>query len=132
MNVFTASGNVGRDCELRQTPNGKSIGSFSIAVKQGYGQHEKTSWLNCKIFGKQAEAISQYITKGSKVTVTGEFVEEKWQGNDGVEKSANVIIVRDIDLPPKQQGMPQSQPQRQQQPQAQPQHDESFDSDIPF
>lgn len=158
MNAFTASGNVGKDAELRYTPAGKAIAQFSLAVKSGYGEHEKTSWVICKLFGKQAEAISQYITKGSRVTVTGEFSEEKWNGHDGAQRSDNMILVRDIDLPPKSQSkQPQAQQQQQgghaptqhkiapaqrpapqSQPQTQPQQsftpnlDDGWDDDIPF
>ena len=128
INVFVASGNLGKDCELRHTPNGKAIGSFSLAVKSGYGEHEKNSWLMCKIFGKQAEAIAQYLTKGSKVTVTGEFVHEQWEHN-GEQKSMNCILVRDVELPakPQQQGFqPQQQAQQPQQQAPQQQHGQQF------
>lgn len=119
INVFTASGNIGKDCEIRVTPNGKSIGTFSLPVKSGWGDNEKTSWVTCKIFGKQAEAIGQYLTKGSKVTVTGEFVQESWTDQQGQEKSINCILVRDVELPPKtgqttsQQQQGYNQPSRQ-------------------
>lgn len=42
INTITASGNLGKDCEQRWTPNGKAVASFSLPVKQGYGEHEKS------------------------------------------------------------------------------------------
>lgn len=136
INIFTASGNIGRDCELRVTPNGKNIANFPLPVKQGFGEHEKTSWVNCKLFGNTAEKLTQYLTKGTKVTVSGEFVLEKWTGQDGVERSAPVIIVRDVDLSSSggQQQRPQQRPQQNQQ-QSAPQYNEppmDFSDDIPF
>lgn len=99
INTFTASGNIGKDCQVRQTKNGKSIATFSLPVKQGYGDHEKTSWVTCKMFGKRAEgSLPQYLTKGTKVIVTGEFVLEEWQGQNGEQNKMPAIIVNQLDF----------------------------------
>lgn len=138
INTITVSGNVGKDAVLRVTPNGKHICSFSLPAKSGFGDNEKTSWLNCKMFGAMAEKLSASIVKGAKVTVTGEFVIEEWTKQDGSQAQTPTILVRDIDLPPRngqQQGQQAaSQPQRQQQRSA-PQPSEppmNFDDEIPF
>jgi len=143
INTITISGNVGKDAVLRVTPNGKHISSFSLPAKSGFGDNEKTSWLNCKMFGAMAEKLSTAIVKGAKVTVTGEFVIEEWDRKDGTKAQTPTILVRDIDLPPR--GTPgndqpreqsSSQPQRQKQQRAStPQPSEppmDFDDDIPF
>lgn len=98
INVIVASGNIGKDAEQRWTPNGKCIASFSLPVKQGYGEHEKTSWVQCRLFGPKAEKLPQYLTKGTKVTVTGEFVLDEWKDQQGNKRTAPVIIVNDIDF----------------------------------
>lgn len=98
INNFTASGNLGGDCEQRFTPNNKCIARFSLPVKQGFGDHEKTSWLSCKLFGGAAKKLPQYLTKGTKVVVSGEYVTEKWQGNDGLKHSQPTILVRGIEI----------------------------------
>lgn len=98
INVIVASGNIGKDAEQRWTPNGKCIASFSLPVKQGYGEHEKTSWVQCRLFGPKAEKLPQYLTKGTKVTVTGEFVLDEWTDQQGNKRTAPVIIVNDIDF----------------------------------
>lgn len=99
INTFTASGNIGKDCQVRQTKNGKSIATFNLPVKQGYGEHEKTSWITCKMFGKRAEgSLPQYLKKGTKVIVTGEFVLEEWQGQNGEQNKMPVIIVNQLDF----------------------------------
>lgn len=97
INVFTASGNVGADFELRFTPAGKAIGSFPLPVKQGWGDNEKTSWVTCKMFGERAQKMESHITKGIKITVSGAFVLEEWEHN-GTKHSRPVIIVNDIDF----------------------------------
>lgn len=143
INTITVSGNVGKDAVLRVTPNGKNIASFSLPAKSGFGDNEKTSWLNCKMFGAMAEKLSVAVVKGAKVTVTGEFVIEEWTRQDGSQAQTPTILVRDIDLPPRgtpgndiprQQTTSQSQSQKQRQESA-PQNAAPMDfedSDIPF
>ena len=148
INTITVSGNLGKDCEQRWTPNGKAVASFSLLVKQGYGEHEKVSWVICKMFGPKAEKLPEHLTKGKKVTVTGEFVMEEWTSQNGEKKSAPVIIVDQLDFggnggnqagsqKTQNQGWCQpQQPQAQKQassnqaPQSEPPMD--FDDDIPF
>lgn len=136
INTIIVSGNVGKDAVLRVTPNGKHIASFSIPAKTGFGENEKTSWLNCKMFGAMAEKLSVAVVKGAKVTVSGEFVIEEWTRQDGSAAQTPTILVRDIDLPPR--GTPgndkprqQAQGQRQQPiPPSEPPM--NFDDEIPF
>lgn len=138
INTITISGNAGKDAVLRVTPNGKHIASFPLPAKSGFGENERTSWLNCKMFGAMAEKLSVAIVKGAKITVTGEFVIEEWTKQDGSHAQSPTILVRDIDLPPR--GTPgNDQPRRSNQPKQQKQQTQSpseppmdFDDDIPF
>lgn len=144
INVFTASGHCGGDMEVKYTPDGKAVGSFSLPVEAGFGENKKTAWVTCKMFNERAEKLAQYIKKGSLVTVTGAFQMDEWE-KDGVRHSRPVILVNDIQLPPMQQGdgqqqrqQPQQSPQkgnayaqaRQQPQQTQPSDD--WDSDLAF
>ncbi|QRQ73104.1 single-stranded DNA-binding protein [Citrobacter sp. B72] len=136
INTIIVSGNVGKDAVLRVTPNGKHIASFSIPAKTGFGENEKTSWLNCKMFGAMAEKLSVAVVKGAKVTVSGEFVIEEWTRQDGSTAQTPTILVRDIDLPPRN-GQQQSAAQQQRQQQSSTPHPSEppmnfDDSDIPF
>lgn len=144
INTFTASGNLGGDCTVRFTPNGKAIATFSLPVKQGYGDHEKISWVTCKIFGKKAEGnLPQHLTKGAKVTVTGQFVLEEWQGQNGEQNKMPVVIVNDLDFGGRGQGVASQNPSNngnsgaptasnQQFQTPAPQNDGGFDDHIPF
>ncbi|EOV9704473.1 single-stranded DNA-binding protein [Cronobacter dublinensis] len=139
INVITISGNVGKDAVLRVTPNGKHIANFSLPAKSGFGDNEKTSWLNCKMFGAMAEKLSASVVKGAKVTVSGEFLIEEWTRNDGTQAQTPTILVRDIDLPPRsshaQESAPAQQTQRRPQAQQRPAQEAppmDFDDDIPF
>ena len=144
INVFTASGRLGNDMDLRYTANSKCIGSFSLPVESGWGDNKKTAWVTCKMFGERAEKLAQYLTKGSQVSVTGSFQLDEWE-KDGVKHSRPVIVVNDMQLPPQQVQQPMQQQQAQQQQyapprqqapqQQQPQYNEppmDFDDDIPF
>ncbi|MEY0133829.1 single-stranded DNA-binding protein [Providencia rettgeri] len=133
INIFIVTANLGKDCEQRWTPNGKAVASFSLPVKQGYGEHEKTSWVICKMFGPKAEKLPQYLTKGTKVTVTGEFVMEEWTNQNGEKKSAPVIIVEKIEFGSSSNQAGSQQPDRQPQQQA-PKNEPPMDWDdnIPF
>lgn len=140
INVFTASGRLGNDLDIRYTSNNKCIGSFSLPVESGWGDNKKTAWVSCKLFGERAEKLAQYLTKGSQVTVTGNFQLDEWE-KDGVKHSRPVIVVNDIQLPPQQQqgwrGQTQQSQQTQNQqipPQQQQQGDDNFpyDDSIPF
>ncbi len=132
VNVITVSGNLGKDCEQRWTPAGKVVASFSLPVKQGYGEHEKTSWVICKMLGAKAEKLPEHLKKGMKVTVTGEFVMEEWTDRDGNKRSTPVIIVNQLDFGGSQAGSQKPQ-QRTQQPPAQNEPPMDFDDDtIPF
>ncbi|MTC75390.1 single-stranded DNA-binding protein [Providencia sp. wls1919] len=136
INLFIVTAHLGKDCEQRWTPNRKAIALFSLPVKQGYGEHEKVSWVICKMFGVKAEKLSQYLTKGTKVTVTGEFVMEEWTTQNGEKKSAPVILVNQLDFSGNSNQAGIQQPARQpQQPQQQsPQNDPpmDWDDEIPF
>jgi len=128
INTITISGNVGKDAILRVTPNGKHIATFSLPAKSGYGDNEKTSWLQCKMFGAMAEKLSMAIVKGAKVTVTGAFVTEEWQKDDGTKVQTPTILVSDIDLPPKHSYGHHQQQTQQRGSSSEPDYDQS----IPF
>ena len=130
INSINVSGNVGKDCELRVTQNGKNIASFSIAVTQGYGEHEKTSWLTCRIFGKTAEGLQPYIKKGDLITVSGEYVTEEWE-KDGVKRLSPTIIVNQVQLQRKGNNQQQQRPNPVKQP-TQTQSEDFIEDDISF
>ena len=88
-------GNVGRDPEMRYTPSGQAVTSFSVASNRRYTssngeQINETIWFRVSAWGKQAEVCNQYLKKGSKVLVEGRLTPDKntggpriWQKQDG-------------------------------------------------
>lgn len=99
MNTFHAVGRLGRDVEVRVIPSGASVAQLAIAVDTGFGERKKTLWLRGALWGKRAEGgLMQYLVKGKQVEVSGELSEDKWTGNDGVEKTTLELHINGIEL----------------------------------
>jgi single-strand DNA-binding protein len=104
-NKLIAIGRVGRDPEMRFTPGGKPVTSFSVATNRFFtapnGERKKeTEWFNIVAWGRQAETCNQFVTKGQQVYVEGEMRTRTWEGQDGqkrsrVEVHANRVIFLD-------------------------------------
>lgn len=129
MNNLNFTGHCGRNAEIRFTPNGDAITSFSVALTSGYGDKSITTWLNCSMFGKRGEAVSQYIKKGAQVAISGEFTARPYQTKDGVEKLSLDVRVNDLTLlGPKND----SEPRTESKPEQSAGSFDDLDSDIPF
>lgn len=98
MNLFTFTGNLGKDAEVKVLPNGNPVCEFSVAVKSGYGDREKTNWVRCAMFGKRSEGqLPSYLTKGTQVAVSGELELQEWEGQNG-KGAALSVKVNELDL----------------------------------
>jgi single-strand DNA-binding protein len=74
MQTLTIAGNVGKDAVLRRTQGGDAVLSFSLAVDNGKtkdGTKRDSTWFDCSIWGKRAESLESYITKGTKLVLRG-------------------------------------------------------------
>jgi single-strand DNA-binding protein len=101
MNKLIVIGNVGRDPEMRYTPSGQPITTFSVASNHRYKttsgeQREETEWFNCQAFGKLAETCNQHVAKGQQVYVEGRLTSRTYQTRDGQTRHSNDITVREI------------------------------------
>ena len=97
MSVIIASGNLGKDAELKTIPSGHKVLEFSIPDTVGFGKNKKTQWLECAMFGLRAEKIAQYMLKGTPVQVTGNPSINSYEGKSGF-KSELKISVLDVEL----------------------------------
>ena len=98
MNNFNFTGNLGKDAEVKYLQSGTAICEFSVAVKSGYGDKEKTNWVRCAMFGKRAEGgLPPYLKKGTQVAISGELELQEWE-NDKGKGSALSVKVENIDL----------------------------------
>lgn len=108
INTVVIAGRTTKDPEIKVTPSGTAVLSLSLAVndtkKNAQGEWEDVvDFFDCKVFGKRAESLAQYIPKGSKLTINGRLHQDRWQGQDGTNRSRVSIIVQDIELPPRSQ-----------------------------
>lgn len=126
-NQATIIGHVGRDPETRFTADGKPICNFSIAYTDKYGGKEKATWFKCSAFGKQAEIIQQYVTKGAPLMVQGPVTLNEWKDKDGGNRADLVIVVRDFTM----LGGKSDRGEQEAATPA-PSKSDAFDDDIPF
>ncbi len=109
---LTIIGNLGKDAEMRYTPSGTPVTSFNMATNRAYkgadGQQVKeTTWFRVSIFGKTAESLTQYLTKGKMVLVEGHLTSDKktggprmWQKQDGTWAASFEVFASNIRLMP--------------------------------
>lgn len=96
LNKVMLIGNLGKDAELRYTPSGQAVANFSMATtetwndKQGQKQ-ERTEWHRVDVWGKTAENLTQYLTKGKQVYVEGRIQTDKYTDKEGIERWSTKI-----------------------------------------
>ena len=98
INHVAIGGNLTRDPEIMYLPSGTAIANFSIANNRKYKvngeKHEEVSFIDCTAFGKTAETISEYLSKGSGVIVEGRLKTDSWEDkNTGAKRSKLKVIV---------------------------------------
>lgn len=101
-NKVTLMGNLTRDPELRTTPSGTSVCSFSLAVNRTWRnaqgeQQEAVDFIDCTAWGKAGEIISQYMQKGRALLVSGRLQQSSWE-QDGKTRSKIEVVVEDFNF----------------------------------
>jgi single-strand DNA-binding protein len=126
VNRVIVLGNVGKDPEIRSTTDGTCIVNLSVATSEKYKdksgkQVENTEWHRVSAFGKLAEIIRDYVTKGSKVYIEGKLKTRSYE-KEGVKMYTTEIVASEMQMLDGKGDKPQA-----------PQGDNGFDdSDIPF
>jgi single-strand DNA-binding protein len=98
VNKVILVGNLGRDPEVRSTPSGQPVASFTLATSRRWrdknGQkQEQTEWHNIVVWGKQAEIAGQYLTKGKQVFIEGRLQTRSWDDRQTGEKKYRTEVV---------------------------------------
>lgn len=102
LNTVSIGGNLCRNAELRATASGMAVLTFSVAVNesrknQQTGEHEDyPNYVDCTMFGRRAESVSRYLTKGTYVALTGRLHQNRWQNEDGQNRSKLEVTVDNI------------------------------------
>jgi len=162
VNKVILIGNLGKDPEVRYSPNGGAVANITLATSESWKdkntgeQVDKTEWHRVVFFRRLAEIAGEYLKKGSKVFIEGKLQTRKWQDKDGQDRYTTEIVANEMQMldskggsanfnPGQQQAAPQqaqqqyNAPQGQQPQQQAPQQQAApamsggdFDDDIPF
>ena len=103
LNLCQFIGNAGKDAEMRYTATGTAQAQFSLAVnsrrRNAAGEYEDvTEWVNVVLFGERAENLSQYISKGKQLYVSGRLTTRTWSDDKDVKHYRTELIANDVQL----------------------------------
>jgi len=101
MHKITIIGNLGRDPEMKYTPDGQAVTTFSVASSRKYKtaageQREETEWFNCSAWGKLADVCNEYLTKGKQVYVEGRLKTRTYQAQNGETRFSIDVTCQEI------------------------------------
>lgn len=96
VNKVILVGNLGRDAELRYTPSGAAVAKFSLATTEVWNdksgqRQERTEWHNIDLWGKPAESLSEYLTKGKQIYVEGRLQTDEYTDKEGTKRKSTKI-----------------------------------------
>ena len=103
VNKVILVGNLGRDAELRYTPGGAAVATLNLATTEVWNdrnnqRQEKTEWHRIVLWGKTAESLQEYLTKGKQIYVEGRIETRNWDDKDGQKRYMTEIIADRIQL----------------------------------
>ena len=104
INRVNITGNLTRDPELRATAGGTQMLAFGVAVNDRRKNQQTGEWedvpnfVDCVVFGQRAEALSRFLSKGSKVAIEGKLRFSSWETKEGQRRSKLEVIVDEIDF----------------------------------
>ena len=128
INKAIITGNLTRDAELRSTGGGLSVANFAVAVNERVKNNSTGEWedranyIDCTMFGRRAEALAQYMTTGTKVTIEGKLRGSQWEKN-GEKRSKVEVVVDEVELMARGEKRANEAPTASQ---------SVYDEDIPF
>jgi single-strand DNA-binding protein len=101
LNKVMIIGRLGRDPEMRYTPSGRPVTTFSVATSRSWNTSEgerrtETEWFNIVAWGSLAEICKQYLTKGQQVYVEGRLQSRQWDDSDGNKHSSIEIVANEM------------------------------------
>jgi single-strand DNA-binding protein len=106
LNKAIIIGNLTRDPELKALPSGVNVASFSLATNRTYkdkdgNKQESVDYHNIVVFGKQAENVGKYMSKGSSILIEGRMQTRSWEDKDGVKRYRTEIIAESTQFGPR-------------------------------
>ncbi len=131
-NKVLLMGNLTRDPELKQTPSSQSVAQIGIALNRKFkdregNMREETTYVDCEAWGRTAEVMAQYLSKGKPVFVEGRLKLDQWQDKEGNNRSKLKVVIESFQFIDSKGGQSSTPPSQTQTPQTAPPAD-----DIPF
>ena len=134
LNKVQLIGRTGKDPEVKHLDSGQIVASFTLATSEKFKDKsgktkEKTEWHNCQAWGKLAEIIEKYLTKGKLIFVEGKIQYREYENKDGQKVRTTDIVLSDMKMLEKREGQtaPEFKPAEQNQ-----QSNEPIDDNLPF
>jgi len=108
LNKVMLLGNLTRDPELRYAPNGTPVANFGIAINRRYRQGEEwredVCYVDIVTFGRQAETVGEYLSKGNLAMIEGRLQWRSWETEDGQKRSKHEVVANHVQFMPRVQG----------------------------
>jgi single-strand DNA-binding protein len=101
LNKVMIIGHLGRDPEMRYTPSGRPVTTFSVATSRTWNTSEgerrtETEWFNVVAWGSLAEICKQYLSKGQQVYIEGRLQTRRWEDDDGNKRTTTEIVAKEM------------------------------------
>jgi single-strand DNA-binding protein len=101
LNKVMIIGHLGRDPEMRYTPSGRPVTTFSVAVSRSWNtvdgeRHSETEWFNIVAWGNLAEICKQYLNKGQQVYIEGRLQTRKWDDKEGQKHTSVEVVANEM------------------------------------
>ena len=87
LNHIVLQGRLTKDPELRTGQSGNSVTTFTVAVERDFSKDKEADFINCVAFGKTAEFVSRYFTRGAMIIVSGSLQSRKWEDKQGNKRT---------------------------------------------
>lgn len=98
VNKIIILGNLGKDPEVRYTPNGMAVAKFSVATTERIKNEDKTEWHNVIAFARLAEICGEYLAKGRQVYIEGRLQTRSYEDRDGNKRYVTEIICNTLQM----------------------------------
>ena len=95
LNVCTISGNLGADPEIFYSSEGEPVATFNLAFRSS---KKKTGWIKITCFQRLAETAERYLHKGARIAIIGTLDQQKWETDEGVQRSSFQLIANSIEF----------------------------------
>lgn len=95
-NKVILQGRLTNNPETRETSSGITVTNFTLAIDRGFGEDKKTDFIPCVIFGKQAETIGKFVTKGTLILISGTLQTKSWEDKDGNKRTGFEVMANEF------------------------------------